>query len=83
MQVDELDQQCDTTGSSPGDSTLAPSCCGSGCAVCVLDYWSDDEPGLRSQEEIANMQSMLDAFEKAQLEAQEMMSEERLRNKRK
>jgi hypothetical protein len=29
-----------------------PPCCGSGCAVCVLDYWVDDEPGLLTQEEI-------------------------------
>ena len=72
MQFEELDQQRDTTDCLSGDSALAPPCCGSGCAVCVLDYWSDD-----SQEEIATMQSMLEAFEKAQLEAQEMINEEK------
>ncbi|MCI0664235.1 MAG: hypothetical protein L0220_24515 [Acidobacteria bacterium] len=76
MQVEELDQQRDPTDCARGDTSSAPPCCGSGCAVCVLDYWVDDEPGLGSQEEIATMQSMLDAFEKAQLDAQEMMNEE-------
>ena len=77
MQIEERDQQRDTTVCSSGDSALAPPCCGSGCAVCVLDYWSDDEPCMGSQEEIATMQSMLDAFEKAQQEAQEMMNAEK------
>jgi len=78
MQFEELDQQRETTDCSSGDSAFAPPpCCGSGCAVCVLDYWSDDQPCMGSQEEIATMQSMLDAFEKAQLEAQEMINEEK------
>jgi hypothetical protein len=36
-----------------------PPCCGTGCAVCVLDYW---EPG----ESEADALAMLDAIEQAQ-----------------
>src|SRR5215470_13165468 len=28
----------------------APPCCGSGCAVCVLDYWEPDEFEIPAQE---------------------------------
>jgi hypothetical protein len=36
-----------------------PPCCGTGCAVCVLDYW---EPSESESEAIA----MLEAIEQAQ-----------------
>jgi hypothetical protein len=74
MQVEDLDPR-ETTNSSPRDPSLAPPCCGSGCAVCVLDYWIDDEHCLQSKEEISNIQSMLEAFEKAQEEAQQIIEQ--------
>lgn len=36
-----------------------PPCCGSGCTVCVLDYWPTDE-------ESSDMECLLKAFEEAQ-----------------
>ncbi|HKX28959.1 MAG TPA: hypothetical protein VJ302_14780 [Blastocatellia bacterium] len=43
MQGKSQDEQC---GAGPtGENASPPPCCGSGCAVCVLDYWTPDEPG--------------------------------------
>jgi hypothetical protein len=62
-----------------------PPCCGSGCAVCVLDYWVDDEPGLLTQEEITGdsiqpelpelpeLLVLLEAFEDAERQAKQMI----------
>lgn len=47
----------------------APPCCGTGCAVCVLDYWepSESESGALA---------MLDAIEQAQSQARRMIAEQ-------
>jgi hypothetical protein len=56
-----------------------PPCCGTGCAVCVLDYWVDDEPGVMTQEEItgdsvkSEMLILLEAFEEAERQAKQMI----------
>ena len=47
----------------------APPCCGTGCAVCVLDYWEPDE----SESEAL---AMLDAIEQAQSQARQMIAEQ-------
>jgi hypothetical protein len=70
--------------SAAGDEQRTPAsmppCCGSGCAVCVLDYWVDDEPGLMTQEEItgdsvgSEMLSLLEAFEEAERQAKQMIA---------
>jgi hypothetical protein len=58
--------------------TQMPPCCGSGCAVCVLDYWVDDEPGAIRQEEITGasvgteMLELLAAFEEAEQLAKQL-----------
>jgi hypothetical protein len=46
-----------------------PPCCGTGCAVCVLDYW---EPNESESEALA----MLDAIEHAQSQARQMIAEQ-------
>ena len=45
-----------------------PPCCGSGCAVCILDYWVDDEPGDIPQQ-------LLQAFEEAEQLAKQMIAQ--------
>lgn len=57
-----------------------PPCCGSGCAVCVLDYWVADEPSAGTQEEIggdsvgSEMSVLLEAFEEAERLAKQMIA---------
>ncbi|HEY7181304.1 MAG TPA: hypothetical protein VIC84_07790 [Blastocatellia bacterium] len=51
-----------------GPTCGAPPCCGTGCAVCVLDYWEPDE----SESETL---AMLDAIEQAQSQAQRMIAD--------
>src|SRR5919109_5071205 len=68
-------------GSKRMNSSMPP-CCGSGCAVCVLDYWVDDEPGAGTQEEItgdsvgSEMLVLLEAFEEAERRAKQMIAQE-------
>jgi hypothetical protein len=50
-------------------SSSMPPCCGTGCAVCVLEYWEPDE----SESEAL---AMLDAIEQAQLQARRMIAEQ-------
>ncbi|MCI0336284.1 MAG: hypothetical protein L0226_01790 [Acidobacteria bacterium] len=86
MQEKELYEQRMITSDSTRASSSTPPCCGSGCAVCVLDYWVDDEPGLATQEELRaepwaeesvdpDMQAMLEAFEQAQQQAEQMIAQ--------
>jgi hypothetical protein len=49
----------------------APPCCGTGCAVCVLDYWEPNESESESE-----ALAMLDAIEQAQLQALRMIAEQ-------
>jgi hypothetical protein len=61
-------------------SSSMPPCCGTGCAVCVLDYWVDDEHGMMAQEEITgdSVKSerliLLEAFEEAEQQAKQMIA---------
>lgn len=48
------------------DPAEAPACCGTGCAVCVLDYWEVESP------ETSGVQ-LLEAIEEAQLEVRMML----------
>ncbi len=73
----------DPASCESGDSSTMPPCCGSGCAVCVLDYWDGDchkapdqkktefDEGLVSND----LAEMLDAFESAEHEVQKLISE--------
>lgn len=47
------------------DPAQSPACCGTGCTVCVLDYWEDEYP------DSSEMQ-LLEAIEEAQLQARVM-----------
>jgi hypothetical protein len=49
-----------------------PPCCGTGCAVCVLDYW---EPNESENESESDTLAMLDAIEQAQSEARRMITD--------
>jgi hypothetical protein len=66
-------------GNEQRTTSSMPPCCGSGCAVCVLDYWVDDEPGVMTQEEItgdsvgSDMLVLLEAFEEAERQAKQMI----------
>jgi hypothetical protein len=66
-------------GNEQRTTSSMPPCCGSGCAVCVLDYWVDDEPGVMTQEEItgdsvgSDMVVLLEAFEEAERQAKQMI----------
>ncbi len=48
------------------DPAQSPACCGTGCTVCVLDYWEDEFP------DSSEMQ-LLEAIEEAQLQARVML----------
>lgn len=58
-----------------------PPCCGSGCAVCVLDYWVDNEHDVMTQEEItgdsvgSELLVLLEAFEDAERQAKQMIAQ--------
>ncbi len=43
MQEDRIHQQHSNSEKITRQNSSAPPCCGSGCAVCVLDYWTNDE----------------------------------------
>ncbi len=58
-----------------GDLNRVPSsqmpCCGSGCAVCVLDY-----PDLFPDRQCdAETQALLEAIEQSQLQAEQMIAQ--------
>lgn len=52
--------------SRSADPAQSPACCGTGCTVCVLDYWEDEFP------DSSEMQ-LLEAIEEAQLQARVML----------
>lgn len=52
-----------------------PHCCGTGCAVCVLDYWEPDEFEIPQSSEPETL-AMLEAIEQAQRQAQRMIAEQ-------
>ncbi|MDQ3012985.1 MAG: hypothetical protein M3X11_20035 [Acidobacteriota bacterium] len=67
MQQEQFYKEASTparASSSPCHAPDLPQCCGTGCAVCVLDY-----PELFSQSPAdAEMLAMLKAVEQAQLQ---------------
>jgi hypothetical protein len=90
------EQRCDQERTMREHLSMPP-CCGSGCAVCVLDYWTDDEfepvrqetgnelqsdnsetAEAKSLAEImteSQMLAMLEAVEKAQWQAQQIIAQ--------
>jgi hypothetical protein len=52
MDEKRQNEQYAAAGGSGRSDLSMPPCCGSGCAVCVLDYWIGDETGSATQEEI-------------------------------
>jgi hypothetical protein len=62
------------------DSADLPPCCGTGCAVCVLDYpelFSNLPAGNQQADDQvdAEMLAMLEAIEQAQLNANQIINE--------
>ena len=43
MQEEQLYEQGSQADKARSNIFSMPPCCGSGCAVCVLDYWTEDE----------------------------------------
>jgi hypothetical protein len=88
MQEDQYHEEVSKTGEPRREESTIPPCCGSGCAVCVLDYWTEDEyapvaPAQSSERKAemstesftegmseSEMLAMLEAIEKAQWQAQ-------------
>jgi len=74
MQQEQFYKGASATASAPVnrcDLTETPQCCGTGCAVCVLDY-----PELFSQSPAdPETLAMLEAIEQAQLQAAELLAE--------
>jgi hypothetical protein len=71
MQEEQQERQQSMSSHSNQADSSRPPCCGSGCAVCVLDYWEDETPAAGATEaaidaEILLMLPMLEAFEEAQ-----------------
>jgi len=49
MRLEQLQAQRVATPSPEGSSSMPP-CCGTGCAVCALDYWEPDEFEIPARE---------------------------------
>jgi hypothetical protein len=87
MQKEEITLDHSTAGGSPRASSSIPPCCGSGCSVCVLDYWTEDEVKPVAEEtetgpvNMSNWQSeadtlaMIEAIEEAQWVAEQMIAQ--------
>lgn len=59
-----------------------PSCCGTGCTVCVLDYPEmfptaavGNDTGQVDPETLAQMAIMLEAIEQAELQARQLLAQ--------
>ena len=74
MQLERFQAQ---RGASSGveRSSSMPPCCGTGCAVCVLDYWEPDEFETPQSSESETL-AMLEAIEQAQRQARRMIAEQ-------
>jgi hypothetical protein len=79
--MEEFHSEQHAAGDSKRTRSSMPPCCGTGCAVCVLDYWVDDEPGLMSEDEFtedsvkSEKMILLEAFEEAERQARQMNME--------
>lgn len=74
MQLERFQAQRDASPSAERSSSMPP-CCGTGCAVCVLDYWEPDEFELPQSSDPETL-AMLEAIEQAQRQAQRMIAEQ-------
>ncbi len=59
--------QSDPPTDSPAD---LPACCGTGCAVCVLDY----SESFSKHRSVSETLAMLEAIEQAQLQARQIIA---------
>ncbi|MGH9751577.1 MAG: hypothetical protein ACREA2_02235 [Blastocatellia bacterium] len=74
MQLERFQARRDTSPGAERSSSMPP-CCGTGCAVCVLDYWEPDEFELPRSSKSETL-AMLEAIEQAQWQAQRMIAEQ-------
>lgn len=68
MQLEQFSNQSAGSANSNFDVDM-PQCCGTGCAVCVLDY-----PELFSTNPASETLALLEAVEQAQIRAGEMVA---------
>jgi len=73
MQLERIQAQRDASPGVERPSSMPP-CCGTGCAVCVLDYWEPDEFDTPQSSESETL-AMLEAIEQAQRQARRMIAE--------
>jgi hypothetical protein len=74
MQLERFQAQRDTSSGVERSSSMPP-CCGTGCAVCVLDYWEPDEFETPQSSESETL-AMLEAIEQAERQARRMIAEQ-------
>ena len=74
MQLERFQAQRDASSGVERSSSMPP-CCGTGCAVCVLDYWEPDEFETPQSSELETL-AMLEAIEQAERQAQQMIAEQ-------
>lgn len=73
MQLERFQAQRDA--SPRVERSSMPPCCGTGCAVCVLDYWDPDEFETPQSSESETL-AMLEAIEQAERQARRMIAEQ-------
>lgn len=73
-QLEQFQAQRDASHCAERSSSMPP-CCGTGCAVCVLDYWVPDEFKLPQSSESETLE-MLEAVEQAQRQARRLIAEQ-------
>jgi len=73
MQLERIQAQRDALPGVERPSSMPP-CCGTGCAVCVLDYWEPDEFDTPQSSESETL-AMLEAIEQAERRARRMIAE--------
>ena len=74
MQLERFQAQRDASPRVERSSSMPP-CCGTGCAVCVLDYWDPDEFETPQSSESETL-AMLEAIEQAERQARRMIAEQ-------
>lgn len=74
MQLERFQAQSDASSGVERSSSMPP-CCGTGCAVCVLDYWEPDEFETPQSSESETL-AMLEAIEQAERQARRMIAEQ-------
>lgn len=74
MQLERFQAQRNASPGVERPSSMPP-CCGTGCAVCVLDYWEPDEFETPQSSESETL-AMLEAIEQAERQARRMIAEQ-------